>query len=388
MTDTLNGKRNRLISFARENHDWSQDWQKGVEDAFAIMGDAVSTENTQKQNLDMALVRKSPVFDALSDLREKLTQLKQLAGREMDYGSKSDALQDAYILTTEALKIMEEVVANEGKSSASLANGPKGDNLASSTTSTLSDCREAFEQWISTGGDANWHELVARDAKGNYTNSITKGGWFVWLKLWPQLHQREIRLNEEQLANDIARVVRLDSGKGFCPGITSNEIGKKIIDEIRPYLKREAQPTEIPVSRMEVLRTATLAEIKALSWDDMSKDKPYIMQLRDNLKEWSAIAKDREKSIEALMAARDSTTRESIDHFSDVNISAPDEREMLLGRLDEISMMASYIIQHGIGGDVSRIDKTPMIKSASIDEVLDIFKQIHKLANSIEAKKS
>lgn len=38
-SETLNQERDRLISFARENHDWSQDWQKGVEDAFIIVGD-------------------------------------------------------------------------------------------------------------------------------------------------------------------------------------------------------------------------------------------------------------------------------------------------------------------------------------------------------------
>jgi hypothetical protein len=45
------------------------------------------------------------------DLREKLVQLKEVAGREMDYGSKSDALQNAYILATEALQIMGSTVA-------------------------------------------------------------------------------------------------------------------------------------------------------------------------------------------------------------------------------------------------------------------------------------
>lgn len=44
---------------------------------------------------------------SLIALRDKLSQLKQLAGREMDYGSKSNALQNAYILATESLPILD-----------------------------------------------------------------------------------------------------------------------------------------------------------------------------------------------------------------------------------------------------------------------------------------
>lgn len=54
--------------------------------------------------------------------------------------------------------------------------------------------------------------------------------------------------------------------------------------------------------RMSVLQTATWDEIEAIVWVDKQKDKPLIMQLRDNLKEWSEIAKDRLRSIENLQA--------------------------------------------------------------------------------------
>ena len=84
--------------------------------------------------------------EALNDLREKLAQLKQLAGREMDYGSKSDALQNAYILATESLKIMEGTVAD------GVANSPGGlDTTASSTYQTLIEIpglKEAWESWV------------------------------------------------------------------------------------------------------------------------------------------------------------------------------------------------------------------------------------------------
>ena len=47
--------------------------------------------------------------ESLGHLKEKLVQLKQIAGREMDYGSRSDAIQNAYILATEALPLIDSI---------------------------------------------------------------------------------------------------------------------------------------------------------------------------------------------------------------------------------------------------------------------------------------
>lgn len=63
----------------------------------------------------------------------------------------------------------------------------------------------------------------------------------------PNYKLSEIPVDENKLADDITRLVRLENGKGFCPGVTSNDAGKKIIEEIRPYLR-----TTAPVSSVDI----------------------------------------------------------------------------------------------------------------------------------------
>lgn len=81
--------------------------------------------------------------DSLNDLREKLAQLKELAGREMDYGSKSDAIQNAYILATEALQIME-VTGHSTFSGQTEGHATReGASPVTSTNHTLNEIPEA-----------------------------------------------------------------------------------------------------------------------------------------------------------------------------------------------------------------------------------------------------
>lgn len=139
--------------------------------------------------------------------------------------------------------------------------------------------------------------------------------------------------------------------------------------------KREVQQPD----RMSVLQTANWSEIDAITWDDKTKDKPIIMQIRDNLREWSDIAKDRLLSIEKFQAEL-ATKRES---------APPDElREKVAfyiatGGWDD-RKKTIYDIQHG---DYAKADAVleylaPYLKRESSVQVVDeseLERQIQKL---------
>lgn len=125
--------------------------------------------------------------DILNDLREKFGQLKELAGREMDYGSESDAIQNAYILITEALQIIGDAAIR--KNAGGLSGSLEVTALIS-PPSTLNRCRKAFDDFCMEGG-------FAKGTTGDFAVEWPSF-WKTWQAAW-EVRELEIEAKEDAM---------------------------------------------------------------------------------------------------------------------------------------------------------------------------------------------
>ena len=169
----------------------------------------------------------------------------------IDCVARAIAERNAYVDWDKLGVVAQDALREDAKAAIAAMGGVSADDHrnaglvtgSSPTNHTLNQIREALDHAKHQMYNNDWDEVQEgyTSESASYRKVCAALDAINLIIEAPKLNNepREIRLNEESLANDIARVVRLDSGKGFCPGVTSNEIGKKIIDEIRPYLKRE-----------------------------------------------------------------------------------------------------------------------------------------------------
>lgn len=221
--------------------------------------------------------------------------------------------------------------------------------LLRTAADTLIDCREAFELWVKSGGDPKWQELTVRDAQGNYTNSVVKGGWFAWLKLWPKASQAVLQSGEIPLLKDIkllaCAVLGVTPDRNTQTAEEVDETEGRIIETARHYLQPDDYPlpkrecSEIPVIDEKMLREKIISAYRCI---DPKSDCVASVRV--------------DKIIGVIRPYLHASKRESVDrkeittlawyalgYTPDKNTQTPEEVERTLEEVDRIARKYSQV---------------------------------------------